>query len=61
MKSNDLILSRLIQPWLVDAASTPAALLFSVQMAVQSACKAAHQLLLLAPVKCCAQRQGKAH
>ena len=42
---HDPLLARLIQPWTADGPSASAALLFSVQMAAESACKAAQQLL----------------
>lgn len=43
----DPVLARLIQPWMSDSPSASSSLLFSVQMAADSCCKAAHQLLLL--------------
>ncbi|KAK9863771.1 hypothetical protein WJX84_004776 [Apatococcus fuscideae] len=44
---SDPILMRLIQPWLIDSPSASSALLFSLQMAADSSCRAACQLLSL--------------
>lgn len=43
----DPVLARLMQPWLIDSPSASSALLFSVQMAAESSCRAAYQLLML--------------